>query len=226
MSDKPDLTKVLADSRKNMWEDLNALWKIWVPATVVNFAFMPMHARIPFVACVSLLWTAVLSAMRGGDITHGEDMAGGAVTSATLTMMENSFGVLFTSPVEISRDMHHVVVTASGLDKPGWVAQLSRAVADAGGNITDSRMVRLGSQFIVTMHVATPLGEHRKLIRSIRNDANLKPLNVRCSTIASRKTGSFDAPVMGIHVVCSGKDRYASARDSRPYGSISRIPCS
>ena len=33
MSDKPDLKRVLADYRKNMKEDLLALWKIWVPGT-------------------------------------------------------------------------------------------------------------------------------------------------------------------------------------------------
>lgn len=59
MSEKPDFGKVIADYRKNMKEDLLALWKIWVPATAVNFAFMPMHLRIPFVAGVSLLWTMV-----------------------------------------------------------------------------------------------------------------------------------------------------------------------
>lgn len=59
MAEKPDFGKVIADYRRNMKEDLFALWKIWVPATALNFAFMPMHLRIPFVAGVSLLWTAV-----------------------------------------------------------------------------------------------------------------------------------------------------------------------
>lgn len=116
-TEKPDLSKAIASYRENMKEDLLALWKIWVPATCINFAFMPMYARIPFVAGVSLLWTAVLSAMRGGDVGHSEDMAGGAVTGATLTIMKEGLDSIFTHPMELERDVSHVIVTASGHDK-------------------------------------------------------------------------------------------------------------
>ena len=52
----------------NYKEDLVALWKLWVPSTFLNFALMPMWARIPWVATTSLLlaflvragWLAVL----------------------------------------------------------------------------------------------------------------------------------------------------------------------
>ena len=50
-------------------EDLVALWKLWVPSTFLNFALMPMWARIPWVATTSLLWTCILSAMRGSEGT-------------------------------------------------------------------------------------------------------------------------------------------------------------
>jgi len=64
MSDKPDIRGTLMQYRNNMSEDLLALWKIWVPSTIINFAFMPMWARIPWVAGTSLFWTIVLSYMR------------------------------------------------------------------------------------------------------------------------------------------------------------------
>ena len=51
----------------NYKEDLVALWKLWVPSTFLNFALMPMWARIPWVATTSLLWTCILSAMRGSE---------------------------------------------------------------------------------------------------------------------------------------------------------------
>ena len=207
MHDKPDIVRCLTDYRKNMWEDLQALWKIWVPATMINFAFMPMYARIPFVACVSLLWTAILSAMRGGDIAHGEEMAGGAVTGATLTMMEEGLDVLFTSPIELDRHKSHIMITASGQDKPGWVAQLSRAVSDAGGNVTHSRMVRLGSEFIILMHVSVEPSEHRNLLKKVKRDPHLRPLNVQCNTISRRKTGTYQEAVMGVRVRCVGADK-------------------
>jgi hypothetical protein len=44
-----------------------ALWKVWVPATIFNFTFSPMYLRIPVVAMTSLIWTCILSAMRGSD---------------------------------------------------------------------------------------------------------------------------------------------------------------
>ena len=50
---------------KNYKEDLFALWKLWVPSTIINFSIMPMHLRIPWVASTSLIWTCIISAMRG-----------------------------------------------------------------------------------------------------------------------------------------------------------------
>lgn len=111
-----------------------------MPTTFLNFAFMPMWARIPWVAGTSLLWTCILSAMRGGDIVHGEEMAGGAVTGSTLHLMEEGYGMLFTSPIELEPDKSHVMLTASGQDKIGWVSLLSTAIAKAGGNITHSKV--------------------------------------------------------------------------------------
>jgi len=203
----PDLSRALGDYRKNMKEDLLALWKVWVPGTIINFAFMPMHARIPFVAGISLLWTCILSSMRGGDIVHGEEMAGGAVTGATLTMMEEAFETIFTSPVELQRDRSHLMITASGHDKPGWVALLSRAVAEQNGNVTHSKMVRLGHDFIIQMHVAMPPEDRTKLIRALGNNKELKPLQLRCASISRRRTGTYQAPVMGLHIRCVGEDK-------------------
>ena len=40
--------------------------QIWIPATFMNFAFSPMWLRIPVVASTSLVWTIILSSMRGG----------------------------------------------------------------------------------------------------------------------------------------------------------------
>jgi len=207
MHSKPDIDRCLAQYRINMKEDLIALWKIWVPATLVNFAFMPMYGRIPFVACVSLLWTCILSAMRGGDVTHGEEMAGGAVTGATLTMMEEGFDVLFTSPVELGKGKHHVIISASGHDRPGWVARVAKSVADAGGNVTHSRMTRLGSEFIISMHVSVNPADNRKLCSHVKSDPLLKGLNLQCNSISRRNTGTFQDAVMGVRVRCVGADK-------------------
>lgn len=44
-------------------------------------------------------------------------------------------------------DRRSVVMSALGADRPGLVAQLSRYVAERGGNIEDSRMAALGGLF-------------------------------------------------------------------------------
>lgn len=169
---------------------------------------MPMYLRIPCVAGTSLLWTCVLSAMRGGDVAHGEDMAGGAVTGATLVIMREGLGTILTSPAgDLERDRSHAVITAAGRDKPGWVAALTRAVADEGGNVTHSKMVRLGHEFIIQMHVSLPPETSRRLLQSLRRNPNLKGLDIRSNIISRRGTGSFDAPQMSFHIRCVGADK-------------------
>jgi len=209
MSEKPDLSKAITNYRSNMKEDMIALWKIWVPATLINFAFMPMYARIPFTAGVSLLWTMVLSAMRGGDVVHGDDMVGGAVTGATLRIVEEGFEELFYScPVDLDRSMSHIVLSATGPDKVGLVATLARAVAEQGGNVTHSKMVRLGQDFIVMMHISIPPEQQTKLLSSLNRNKDLKPLNIRTSGLTRRGTGNYQQAVMGLRMHCVGEDRY------------------
>ena len=210
MSEKPDIKKCLTQYWHNMTEDMLALWKIWVPGTIINFAFMPMHYRIPFTAGVSLLWTCVLSAMRGGDIVHGDEMAGNAVTGATLKIFEEGLQEYFTCPVELDRDMNHIVVTASGPDKNGWVALLSRTVANEGGNVTFSKMVRLGQEFIILMHVAVPPEQQKTLLKALNGDKQLQPLNIRTSSLQRRSTGKYEKPVVGITMHCVGEDKYVA----------------
>ncbi|KAL7557490.1 hypothetical protein ACA910_019337 [Epithemia clementina (nom. ined.)] len=207
-SDNPNLTQVLQEYRRNMKEDLLALWKIWVPATFVNFAFMPMWGRIPTVAMTSLVWSVILSTMRGGDVKSGAEVAGGAVTGATLHMVEEGFGTLFTQrPVELEPDKAHLIITAGGLDKPGWVAELSRAIANAGGSITHSRMVRLGADFIITLHAAVPPQEENEFMQKLRSNQGLKPLNLQFGPLTRRDPSAVPQPDIGVRVRAVGADR-------------------
>jgi len=297
---QPDFRRCLQEYRHNMSEDLQALWKIWVPATMINFAFsesalfvtellvrwllacvldygsvdyvvpllktlslthththtrlttylshtnhaydlphthtkytirrvsskcttynnthvhyqydtpVPMHLRIPFVAGVSLLWTGILSTMRGGDVAHADELLGGAVTGASLHVMEEALheaGGLFTQPVNLDASKSHIVLTASGRDKPGWVALLSRAVCDAGGSVTESKMVRLGDEFIVMMHVAVDPSESQNLVKYVQKQKTLKDLTVHANTISRRKTGTYQVAMTGVRLRCVAADK-------------------
>lgn len=53
--------------RTNFVFDVKMNWMIWLPGFAFNFAFCPVHLRVPFVALVSFGWTIVLSVVRGGE---------------------------------------------------------------------------------------------------------------------------------------------------------------
>lgn len=59
------LSSAVDKYRSEIWDSLKALWMVWVPAQFVNFAFVPRHLRIPYVAAVSFGWTVILSVMQG-----------------------------------------------------------------------------------------------------------------------------------------------------------------
>ena len=47
----------------------------------------------------------------------------------------------------------NLVITALGKDKPGIVNELSKAILDKGGNITESRMMALSGEFAMMLLV-------------------------------------------------------------------------
>jgi protein Mpv17 len=55
----------LSKYRANCYEDVPAIWALWVPAQFINFAFSPMWLRVPFVVAVSCVWTSYVSLTRG-----------------------------------------------------------------------------------------------------------------------------------------------------------------
>lgn len=47
--------------KNNIVDDLLACWSIWVPAQYINFRYVPIPFRIPFVCTISFAWTGFLS---------------------------------------------------------------------------------------------------------------------------------------------------------------------
>jgi hypothetical protein len=64
VSGKP-LSSAVHKYRTEIWDSVKALWSVWVPAQLINFAFVPRHLRLPYVAAVSFGWTVILSVMQG-----------------------------------------------------------------------------------------------------------------------------------------------------------------
>jgi glycine cleavage system regulatory protein len=206
----PDFMAAMRTYKDNMAEDMKALWKIWVPATMVNFAFMPMWGRIPMVAATSMVWTCILSAMRGGDVVHSDELFGGTLRGATYQLMKEGIGESlenFATSVDFDPSLSHICVSAAGPDKVGWVSLVAGAVNQEGGNITHSKMVRLGHDFIVLMHVSAPPEKVRTLIHSLNSNEDLEPLNIRTSFLTKRQTGKYEKAMTGLKIHCRGKDR-------------------
>ena len=51
--------------KSEIWTSVKTLWSVWVPLQLINFAFVPRHMRVPYVAGVSFGWTMILSVMQG-----------------------------------------------------------------------------------------------------------------------------------------------------------------
>ena len=64
-------------------------------------------------------------------------------------------------------DRAYVMLAALGSDQPGLVAQISKYVADRGGNVEDSRMVALGGVFGVMLLASGSEAETARLLDEI-----------------------------------------------------------
>eukprot|EP01084_Bolivina_argentea_P279039 476981_1 len=63
--DKTIFKSVVNRYKNNIWSDMKALWKVWIPASSIAFGIMPLHLRLPFMASVSFFWCCILSFMHG-----------------------------------------------------------------------------------------------------------------------------------------------------------------
>lgn len=52
---------------ENIKNDMIAIWKVWFPVQMINFTFVPVYLRMPFITSVSFGWTIILSLMRGNN---------------------------------------------------------------------------------------------------------------------------------------------------------------
>lgn len=178
-SDKPSPTRAVSTYAGNMREDCLALWKIWVPSTFINFAFMPMHLRIPWVATISMVWTCILSAMRGGAEAPQQEVFGGP-DAETLQLLTRS---KINPPPLIDHSRAHCLLVMHGTDQTGFVRAVTKRLYEASCSITTSKMIKLGQEFTIIMHVSCPPAE----LESLRG-----ALTGGSSRLRKIRTGSYD----------------------------------
>ena len=150
--DKPDPVGAVKQYQVNMKEDLCALWKVWIPSTLLNFSFMPMWGRIPWVASTSLIWTCILSAMRGGSDVPATNVYVG-VDASTMELVTRT--VVGPAP-KLDPTQSHVLLVAKGPDRPGIISSLTQRLYEHGATVTTSKMLSLGDEFAILMHASVP----------------------------------------------------------------------
>ena len=75
----------------------------------------------------------------------------------------------------------HIVINTVGKDRPGIVADVTRIVTVAGGNVGESRAQLLGGHFSLMMQVEIPESKFHGLQQQLKND------------VVGLSTGCFDA---------------------------------
>jgi glycine cleavage system regulatory protein len=122
-------------------------------------------------------------------------------------MMREGLEDMFASPVDLDPTLAHLCVSGAGPDRVGTVAIMARTISDAGGNVTTSKMVRLGREFITLMHVAIEPEKLDVLVESLRDREELRLLNIRASGLRRRETGSYISTMVGLKIHVVGPDR-------------------
>ena len=162
---------------KNSKEDLVALWKLWVPSTIINFAFMPMHLRIPWVATTSLFWTCILSYMRGSDDVPAElvpDVSEDVSGNQGRALSELLDWRVATKPAyAYDPSKSHMLVSATGRDRIGFVAQLSRQLRGIQCNVLDAKMYKVGLDFVTVMLIECDPSNSAEAVRILTSQEDM-----------------------------------------------------
>mmetsp|Transcript_27631 Transcript_27631/g.42842 ORF Transcript_27631/g.42842 Transcript_27631/m.42842 type:complete len:215 (+) Transcript_27631:35-679(+) len=104
------------------------------------------------------------------------------------------FRLSFTSIMRASRLLstspnakHHMVISALGEDRTGIVADMTKLVTDVGGNVGDSRAMKLGSHFSLMMLVSVPEAKVDCFKSSIHSVKDIETLAIE-TTVADSPT--------------------------------------
>ena len=93
-----------------------------------------------------------------------------------------------------------VVLSAVGVDRAGVVNDLSKVILDCGGNIEESRMTALGSEFAMLLLVSGNWAAIAKLEKALSKLTEDKPLSINIRKTDVRSTSENSMPY-GIDIV-------------------------
>ena len=85
--------------------------------------------------------------------------------------------------------MKHLIIKGIGPDRPGIVSNISKFVTSNNGNIEESRMIRLGSEFSIIMLIAIPDDSQDNLSDQLESIEGIK-----FYLTSTRKLSSYEYP--------------------------------
>ena len=65
--------------------------------------------------------------------------------------------------------MEHLIIKGIGPDRPGIVSEISKYVTSNNGNIEESRMIRLGSEFSILMLISISSDSKKILLEHLES---------------------------------------------------------
>ncbi|CAM6010501.1 unnamed protein product [Sphagnum balticum] len=130
---------------------LQRLWRLWPPQQPHCLLLRAIANNVSSAACQSVLphEDTVLDSRACRGISN--------VTACALRPWSSHAPLIHSlQPIQ------QLVVTASGPDRPGIVARLSKQVLECGGNVAESRMTRLAGDFTILMLITFDIATARK----------------------------------------------------------------
>uniref|UniRef100_A0A7S2UU75 ACT domain-containing protein n=1 Tax=Fibrocapsa japonica TaxID=94617 RepID=A0A7S2UU75_9STRA len=97
--------------------------------------------------------------------------------AASLRRSTNALRSLSQGQFLSVRNSSHLIITASGPDRPGIVADFTKAVLDQNGSIAESKAVRMGGDFCIMMRIlanqsgVTQMEDLKRSLSSVPNMA-------------------------------------------------------
>lgn len=95
----------------------------------------------------------------------------------------------------------HIAVSAIGTDRTGLVHELTKVISDCGGNIGESRMASLGSEFAMVMLIAGNWHSLAKLETELKKFADSAGLTINLRRTEPRAPRTDQLPY-SIDAVC------------------------
>ena len=112
-----------------------------------------------------------------------------------------------------------IVISAIGEDRRGTVQDLSQAILDAGGNILESRMTRLGREFAMLVLVSGnwhALGKLEQALKKLETDAGLSismKQTAKSAAAAERLPYAIDVISLDQQGIVYELSRFLASRD-------------